>query len=387
MENSSNQRSNLGEPPTGDGQIHRRARLIAFYLPQYHPIPENDAWWGKGFTEWRVVASARPLFPGHRQPILPGELGFYDLRVPEVREAQAELAQQHGIEAFCYWHYWLGNGKRLLERPFTEVLRSGKPHFSFCLGWANHSWKGVFFGAGGRTLIEQLYPGLEDYRAHFELLLQAFSDPRYLTVDGKPLMFIYAPRFLPDPVALTDTWRELAHRAGLKGLFIVGGGGEPHDRLSKLGFDANAYSRQRICESLRPKSKPQVLLSDAYRRLMHRPTICSYAKGMQHFLRPGAVPLADFPSIVPNWDNTPRLGAEGIVMHGSNPELFRQHVKDVLDRIAYKPFEMRIAFIKSWNEWAEGNYIEPDSKFGRQYLEALQSEVVLSDLPKSNAVS
>src|SRR5437867_9476148 len=161
------------------------ARLIAFYLPQFHPIPENDEWWGKGFTEWTNVAKARPLFPGHYQPRIPADLGFYDLRLPEVRLAQANMAREHGIEGFCYWHYWFA-GERLLERPFNEVLKSGEPEFPFCLAWANESWTGIWYGAPNRVLKAQTYPGLKDHEAHFETLLEAFADRRYITVDNKP---------------------------------------------------------------------------------------------------------------------------------------------------------------------------------------------------------
>ena len=166
--------------------MNKKARLIAFYLPQFHPIPENDEWWGKGFTEWTNVAKARPLFRGHHQPLVPADLGFYDLRVPETREAQASLAREYGIEAFCYYHYWFA-GKRILERPFDEVLASGQPDFPFCLCWANQSWTGVWHGAPNKVLIEQTYPGQDDHRRHFEYLLPAFADRRYLRVEGKPV--------------------------------------------------------------------------------------------------------------------------------------------------------------------------------------------------------
>src|SRR5437879_9338189 len=154
-------------------KVKGNARLIAFYLPQFHPIPENDAWWEPGFTEWTNVVRARPLFRGHRQPDLPTDLGFYDLRVAETRAAQAQLAAAHGIEAFCYWHYWFA-GRRMLERPFDEVLRSGRPDFRFCLGWANQTWSGVWHGAPEQVLIEQTYPGEEDDRRHFAAVLPAF---------------------------------------------------------------------------------------------------------------------------------------------------------------------------------------------------------------------
>src|SRR5215468_1528989 len=180
---------------SGSGSV----RVIAFYLPQYHPIPENDAWWGKGFTEWTNVAKARPLFPGHHQPIVPADLGFYDLRLPETREAQARLARAYGIEAFCYYHYWFA-GRRILERPFNEVLASGQPDFPFCLGWANQTWTGIWHGASNRVLIQQTYGGETDARLHFEAVLQAMLDPRYLRVDGRPVFFLHQPQELPEPL-------------------------------------------------------------------------------------------------------------------------------------------------------------------------------------------
>ena len=202
-----------------------RVRVIAFYLPQFHPIPENDLWWEPGFTEWTNVTRARRMFPGHYQPRLPGELGFYDLRLPETREAQAKLAAQYGVSAFCYWHYWFGGGRRLLERPFDEVLQSGSPDFPFCLGWANQTWSGIWHGAPNRILIEQTYPdspGENDYRAHFETVLPAFMDPRYLRIDGRPLFLVYDPTDLPEPQRFLDLWRSWAADEGLPGIFFVG---------------------------------------------------------------------------------------------------------------------------------------------------------------------
>lgn len=175
-----------------------KARLLALYLPQFHPIPENDLWWGKGFTEWTNVGKARRYFRNHYQPRVPADLGYYDLRVAETRQAQADMAREYGVEGFVYWHYWFGNGKRLLERPFNEVLASGEPDFPFALAWANESWRGFAHGITNRNmLIEQLYGGVEDYTAHFRAVLPAFRDHRYITVDGKPLFMIYKP--LADP--------------------------------------------------------------------------------------------------------------------------------------------------------------------------------------------
>src|SRR5260370_41455353 len=169
-----------------------QARLLAFYLRQFHPIRENDEWWGRGFTEWTNTAKAKPLFRGHYQPHVPADLGFYDLRVPETRQAQADMAAAYGIEGFCYYHYWFA-GKRILERPFNEVLKSGQPKLPFCLCWANHTWTGIWLGEPNRILIEQTYPGEHDHRAHFDALLPAFTDPRYVTMHDKPIFVIFRP--------------------------------------------------------------------------------------------------------------------------------------------------------------------------------------------------
>lgn len=200
-----------------------KARVIAYYLPQFHPIPENDKYWGKGFTEWTNVAKAKPLFKGHYQPRIPADLGFYDLRLPEVREQQAQMAREAGIEGFCYWHYWFGNGKRLLQRPFNEVLQSGKPDFPFCLAWANHSWKTSTWENGGkdRMIVEQRYLGEEDYTMHFQEVLPAFRDKRYITIEGKPLFAIFDPYNFRDVSNFIKTWQRLAKENGLKGIYFI----------------------------------------------------------------------------------------------------------------------------------------------------------------------
>src|SRR5215210_4081714 len=196
-----------------DDHEHPHGRAVAFYLPQFHPIPENDEWWGPGFTEWTNTAKARALYPGHRQPTLPADLGFYDLRLPEAREAQSDLAQQYGVEAFCYWHYWFGGGRRVLEKPFAEVLASGEPSVSFCLGWANQTWTGISHGAADRVLMEQTYPGDEDDQAHFDLVLPAFRDDRYLRVGGRPVFYVFRPEELPDAARFVDRWQQMAREA------------------------------------------------------------------------------------------------------------------------------------------------------------------------------
>lgn len=363
---------------------HKRARVIAHYLPQFHPIPENDKWWGAGFSEWTNTAKAKPLFRGHHQPNVPADLGFYDLRVPETRQAQADMARAHGVEAFCYWHYWFA-GDRLLERPFNEVLRSGEPDFPFCLGWANHTWSGVWYGAPNTILKEQTYPGLTDHEAHFQLLLEAFSDPRYLMVDGKPFFLIFQPTELPDPVRTTDFWRELAVKAGLKGLHIVGVTHEPEWNPNEHGFDAVTISEIRHLFSMpgmgfSTRLRRRLLRDErvkAWReRLMSRPINVRFYKDIyQDLVVKQSLDFEYYPSVIPNWDNTPRSGTRGSVMLNSTPELFRKHLQSAIARVADAPFQHRILMLKSWNEWAEGNYMEPDLRYGNAYLEVLRDEI------------
>lgn len=360
-------------------QAYSTARTIAFYLPQFHPISENDEWWGNGFTEWTNTAKAQPLFPGHQQPNIPSDLGFYDLRCPESRQDQAELAHTYGIGGFCYWHYWFA-GRRILERPFAEVLSSGSPDFPFCLAWANETWTGIWHGAKNKVLVEQSYPGMEDHERHFKFLLTAFSDPRYIKVDGKPLFLVYQPKKLPDAKRVTDFWRELAKKSGLPGLHLVAClHNEDAWDPAKLGFDAVNISNQvRIMEVAPPTWLGRTLrsLRQKYRKAVGQPPhVYRYRDAMRHFLdgaRPG---ITCYPSVVPGWDNTPRSGTRGVVLQGSTPELFRQHVREALDRVSDLAPEHRLVFIKSWNEWAEGNYLEPDLTHGRAYLEALQREL------------
>lgn len=358
-------------------------RLIAFYLPQYHPIPENDAWWGKGFTEWTNVAKAKPLFKGHYQPHLPADLGFYDLRVPEVREQQAELAREAGIEGFCYWHYWFA-GKQLLERPFHEVLASGKPDFPFCLAWANESWTGVWHGAPGRILIEQTYPGEEDYQKHFLALLPAFQDKRYIQIDGKPLFILYRPSAVPNLQTFTDIWRKKAKEHGLKGIYFVG---SEYMIVKKSRPDLDGWILDSPCISGFNRSKR---LKDLIIKAINKLTRVNWNLKINPYTNHPftykthdiknfnknllAIDENEFPTIVPNWDNTPRSGYRGSVWLDSSPDFFSYQLSQYAELISNRKIDHQIIFIKSWNEWAEGNYLEPDQKFGKSYLNAIRGQ-------------
>jgi lipopolysaccharide biosynthesis protein len=361
--------------------INKQARLIAYYLPQYHPTPENDGWWGKGFTEWTNVAKMKPLFRGHYQPRLPADLGFYDLRIPEVRQQQADLAVHAGIEGFCYWHYWFGNGKTILERPFQEVLGSGQPNFPFCLGWANDSWTGVWHGCPGRTLLEQTYPGVGDERRHFYKLLRAFNDERYIKIDGKPLFVIYRPHLLPDPKRFIEHWNVLAIKEGLEGIYFVGNTDFSDWVPGRDGFDAYTlhnpgytfYHGFGFSRGIRPRV---VLFQRFFKKnvkkipnfYVGKPYVLEYAEYIQKEFQRIENESLFFPCVVPNWDNTARCGMDGVVLKNSSPLLFGKELDSCMKHIEHRDFDKRIIFVKSWNEWAEGNYLEPDSVFGSKYL-------------------
>lgn len=354
-----------------------KARVIAFYLPQFHPIPENDLWWEPGFTEWTNVGKAKPLFPGHYQPKLPTELGYYDLRVPETRKAQAELARQYGVEGFCYWHYWFGNGKKLLERPLEEVSASGEPDFPFCVAWANESWRGFHHGLKRKdTLIDQLYPGEEDDIAHFNYLLPLFKDPRYITVHSKPLFLIYQPNDNPAAIeSKIKLWRRLAAEAGLPGIHFVAITykiNTDKDKLMQMGFDA--ININRMLEMRKHLSFADHRLSD-FRKILRWPKMVPYNKLYPYLIGEEEKDANIYPTIIPNWDHTPRTGRKGLILTGTDPNHFAKHVRQCVNTIRHKAPEDQLLFLKSWNEWAEGNYMEPDRKYGRGFLEALQSEL------------
>ena len=357
-----------------------KARVLALYLPQFHPIPENDQWWGPGFTEWTNVAKARRLFRGHDQPRIPTDLGYYDLRLPEVRQAQADLAASSGVEAFCYWHYWFG-GRRLLERPFAEVLRSGEPDFPFCLAWANQSWTGIWHGAGDRLLMEQTYPGERDFEDHFRAVAAAMHDRRYVRVDGKPVFFVYQPLDLPDAHRFTDLWRTLAAKEGFPGLHLVGVASNPSWDPRAHGFDASSITLlidvflrtafrplQRARRAMTRRLPSQI----ADRYLMRAPMRFDYADVYPELVVRDPLPFEYYPCVTPNWDNSPRSGRRGYVVTGATPERFAHHLRHAVDRVREMPAEHRIIVLKSWNEWAEGNYVEPDRSLGHGYLDALR---------------
>jgi lipopolysaccharide biosynthesis protein len=341
-------------------------RAIAFYLPQFHPIPENDRWWGKGFTEWTNVTKARPNFEGHYQPHLPADLGFYDLRLPEVREQQAELAGEYGIHGFCYYHYWFG-GRRLLERPFNEALSSGRPDFPFCLCWANENWTRRWDGGNDEILMAQRHSD-EDDRNLIRSLFPAFEDRRYIRINGKPLLIVYRAGILPNSERTTVIWREEMRNAGL---------GEIHLCMAQTWgiFDPMPYGFDSAVEF--PPHGMTVRILDAQIARINpnfAGSVCDYmlnATAMIHRPKPD---YTLFKTVMAGWDNTPRRQNTGLVYVNSGPEAYEYWLgKAVEHMITNYGGGERMVFINAWNEWAEGAHLEPDRRYGRRYLEATRN--------------
>ncbi len=355
----------------------KKAHIIAFYLPQYHPFPENDAWWGKGFTEWTNVGKAKPLFPGHYQPRVPADLGYYDLRVPEVREAQVELAKEAGIDAFCYWHYWF-SGKQLLEKPLQEVVRLGKPDFPFCLAWANHSWEKRNWNADCNqlsleVLIKQTYGGQREIEEHFYTMLPMFKDKRYYRVHGKLLFLFNQITKIPNDYLANfiACWQNLALKNNLPGFYFVAQIRKTNELTlpNAKYFDGFNYSNEvRLLGENKILRRFKRIIST----FIHFPLcIHRFSSILPTFLNPICLQKNVYPVILSGFDHSPRSSTAACIITGFTPEVFYKHILQVLDLIKFKELDDRIIFLRSWNEWAECNYMEPDLKYGKKYIETL----------------
>ena len=331
---------------------------IAFYLPQFYPVPENDGWYGEGFTEWRNVVTARPQFEGHYQPRLPKDLGFYDLRVPETREAQARLARDARHRRVLYYHYWF-EGHRPLRQVVDEVLEHGCPDIPFCLGWANENWSRHWDASSHEVLLTQRYSA-EDDEAHGQFLLRAMTHPLYLRVDGRPLLFIYRLQALPDAANTLARWRTMWREGGLPEVAVIkfdtwGNTDDP----STLGADAAAQFLPHGFAGRLPKISRQA----------HDPgdTIWSYEDVIESQLAMTPPGWTRHECVIPGWDNSPRRGlGRSAIVHGSEPERYEEWLSAVYARTPASG----LVLINAWNEWAEGAYLEPDLRYGRAYLQA-----------------
>lgn len=362
----------------------KHIETIAFYLPQYHPIKENDEWFGKGFTEWTNVGKAKPLFKGHYQPLVPADLGYYDLRLPQIRQEQAILAREAGISAFCYYHYWFGNGKQLLEKPLQEVVQSKEPDFPFCVCWANHTWYNKMWNSEHNILdmqpiMLQEYPGTIDWEEHFYALLDTFKDKRYYKIDNRLVFVLYHIGEIPNAKEFLAYWQALAHKEGLPGFYFM----SYVDDISDVNNPIHQLCDKTIvcCKSNIDSKGNNIKIRKVYRflkvltaRCLHIPLgVYEYDKIRKYLVSSDFKKEEVVPVLIPNWDNTARRGAGATIFHNATPAEFYKHCKDVFAMIQDK--NNKVVFLKSWNEWGEGNYMEPDLKYGHGYIKALRKAI------------
>jgi hypothetical protein len=349
---------------------------IAIHLPQFHPIPENDAWWGKGFTEWTNVTKARPRFKGHYQPHLPADLGFYDLRLEEARLAQESLAKEYGIYGFCYYHYWF-NGKRLLYEPIDRKLKNPKEDFPFMLCWANENWTRVWDGRDKQVLLHQEYSKADDL-AHIRFLCEHFfSDDRYIKLNGKAVFSIYRPLLFPNIQKTLEAWRSEALRLGIGELYL--GYAQSmycFEEPESLGFDfAFAFPPHVASSSLKDKpsfSKKVVSKLKNIKNQLLNYSAVEYGTIVEAYVDSGFQKNV-YPSVVPQWDNTSRRNVNPSIVVGATPELYQDWLTYIVENCPWDTLEGKFLFINAWNEWAEGNHLEPCQKWGRAYLEATKN--------------
>lgn len=376
-----------------------KARVIAYYLPQFHPTKINDKYWGKGFTEWTNVTKAKPQYRGHYQPQIPADLGFYDLRLPEIRQAQADMARENGVEGFMYWNYWFGNGKKILEMPIEELMRTAKPDFPFCVGWANHDWSNKTWQktksfTKDTVFLKQEYLGKQDYTDYFYYLLPMFRDHRYIKVDEKPLFYVFDPDSCPDMKEFIQLWQHLAEKNGIPGIHFVaradsiGKADEiykknfmnevkaRYDRYIDMGFDAVSSMNFRRAEILATGFFKKIIRNIRRKIFGYALNSHDYMKLTEHYYTDEDKLDYVYPQITPRKDKTPRAGKNALVYTGSTPEKFRIAIKMALEKIKDKDDEHKILFLNSWNEWGEGSYMEPDIVWGHQYLDVLREEIV-----------
>lgn len=359
-------------------------KVIAFYLPQYYQTETNDYWYGEGFTEWTNVKKAKPLFKGHYQPKIPADLGYYNLLDSDTREKQAQMAREAGIAGFCYYHYWFGEGRMELEKPFEEVLKLGRPDLPFCLCWANQSWYSKFWNKDAdcehKLIVEQKYDNEEWRKKHFYHLLPAFKDNRYITIDGKPIFMIYRPLEYPEVQKFIAHWNSLAKSEGFDSFFFIGQANNDNDAMAikQLGFDGvNIVRKSEYLELFRYSNKIVKYWNKFQRFIGKAPYHYDYNKIYHTFIKKEGLESNNgfYPTLLPNWDHSPRSGKRGDIFYNSTPQNFEKHLKETLKVITNKKCKDNLVFLKSWNEWGEGNYVEPDKKYGKGYLDVLRKHL------------
>lgn len=343
-------------------------KIIAYYLPQFHEIPENNKWWGEGFTEWTNVKKAEPLFSGHRQPRVPLNENYYDLSDVTHMESQAKLAKKYNVDGFCFYHYWF-DGKLLLEKPLLNFLENKSIDIEFCLSWANEPWARTWDGKDTDVLIAQNYGDKNDWEKHFKYLLQYFNDPRYIKIDEKPMLVLYKTKDIENAEEMLVFWNDLAKKSGFsKGLYIVEtlGGRQNYPALkgssAVVEFEPSLTLGARSNTVFWIKNKVKMFINKGLYKINYNEVCKASVKRNVDYKK------TRYLGCFPDWDNTPRKGKRGVVFEGSCPSYFEEYLHSQVK----KSNESSFLFINAWNEWAEGAYLEPDCNFSFKYLEAIQ---------------
>ncbi|BCM25279.1 glycosyltransferase WbsX family protein [Methyloradius palustris] len=367
-------------------------KLIAMYFPQLHAIPENDEWWGKGFTDWDNVKSGVPQYDGHHQPRIPLKNNYYDQSELETLRWQINLAQQYGVHGFCHYHYWF-DGKQLLETPTNLMLENKELDFPFCLSWANETWSKRWDGRDHHILIQQTHPATKhSWKKHYDYLIKAWKDPRAIKVDGKPVFVIYRPQRIEKIDGMLAYWRELAVKDGLPGLYFIFQKQyelpnsdclnsfdaifqfQPFEAVGSPSYNTRSIRHSQLFKLVRSlPEKYQDLLRGLRAKFIKELTFHNYEEAWQHIveIRPDNK-LTTYPGAFVDWDNTARYKKRATIFRGATPERFYFWMKKLVGTMSERKLPQNFIFLNAWNEWSEGTYLEPDEKTSHQYLEALE---------------
>jgi hypothetical protein len=371
---------------------HLDVKLIAMYFPQLHAIPENDAWWGKGFTDWENVKSASPQYDGHYQPRVPLNQNYYDQSQLETLRWQVDLAKRHGVYGFCHYHYWF-DGKQLLETPTKLILENRDIDFPFCLSWANETWSRRWDGRDHHVLIQQTHPPTkESWKRHYDYLIKAWTDPRAIKVDGKPVFVIYRPQHIDKIDEMLAFWRELARQDGLPGLYLIFQKNydlpnrnclnsfdaifqfQPFEAINSSNYERDSTRHSLLLKLVRNlPERYQDILRGIRAKFVEEPTFYDYDATWKQIveIRPDLM-LTTFPGAFADWDNSARYKKRATIFRGASPESFAKWFAELVEGMQRRNLPENFIFLNAWNEWSEGAYLEPDQRYGYQYIEAVK---------------
>jgi len=387
------------------GQTHRNdVKLIAMYFPQLHAIPENDEWWGKGFTDWDNVRTAIPMYEGHYQPRVPLNKNYYDQSQIETLRWQIDLARRHGVYGFCHYHYWF-DGKQLLETPTNLIMANRDIDFPFCLSWANETWTKRWDARDHHILIQQTHPPTrESWKRHYDYLIKAWTDPRAIKVDGKPVFVIYRPQRIEKIDEMLAYWRELAQQDGLPGLYFIYQKQyelpnrnclksfdalfqfQPFETINSPAFDKNSIKHTLLFKLVRKlPERYQNMLRGVREAFVKELTFHDYNAIWQKIVEVHPDQnLTTYPGAFVDWDNTARYKKRATIFRGASPEGFGEWFAKLVDSMPRRNLPENFIFLNAWNEWSECAYLEPDERYGYQYLEAVKK--VLDKYGRGNVI-